>query len=423
METRLNIDSLVYKHEKTLFTIKLVISALVWLLLIVGTVGIALIYMLFFYIAYLFAQSGLIAYLKGNGVKIGSEQFPDIYERFVSCCQKLGINEHPEIYIINGGGELNAFATKFLGRNFVVLYSNIVDAMTENPDALNFYIGHELGHIQRKHLKWAAFLSPASLLPVIGAAYSRAREYTCDQFGRACCDNPDNALRGLASLAAGDRRWATLKMTSYLEQARQTSGFWMSFHEFISDYPWLVKRAARIKDPNYHAPSRNTLAAFFSLFIPRMGSGGGIVVIVMVGILASIAIPAYEDYIVRAKVSEGLALAASAKSAVAENATDAQPFATGWTPPATTSSVSDISINEANGEITITYADGVAGTNAATLVLVPRDGKNPLMLGQTPTSGAITWRCNSASPPTDNGGAVGTIGTILPKYVPANCRG
>src|SRR5690606_41514513 len=98
-----------------------------------------------------------------------------------------------------------SFATRFLGRDFVVLFSSVVDAMEDNPDAINFYMGHELCHIQRRHLTRGPFLWPASILPLLGAAYSRAREYTCDQYGRACCDDPQSALQGLTLLAAGER--------------------------------------------------------------------------------------------------------------------------------------------------------------------------------------------------------------------------
>ena len=114
------------------------------------------------------------------------------------------------------GGAFNAFATRFFGRDFLVLYSDVVDALADNPDALNFYIGHEIGHIKRKHLKWSTVLLPASMLPLIGAAYSRAREYTCDRHGLAACDSPLNAEFGMAALAAGGKRWRTMSKTSYI---------------------------------------------------------------------------------------------------------------------------------------------------------------------------------------------------------------
>jgi Zn-dependent protease with chaperone function/Tfp pilus assembly major pilin PilA len=299
---------LVYKNEKTLFILHSVLATIFWLALIVGTMGIALLYMLALFIGYLFAQSALIAWIKGNGVKISAEQFSDLHERYTRCCQTLGVTPYPDAYLVNGGGVLNAFATRFLGRNFVVLYSNVVDAMADNPEAINFYIGHELGHIQRKHLQWGPFILPASILPLLGAAYSRACEYTCDQFGRACCDEPQPALQGLVALAVGEKRWAMLSVPAYLEQTKETSGFWMSFHELVADYPWLVKRAARLDNPTYSSPARNPFAWVFALFVPRFGLGGGmaglLMMVAVIGILAAISIPAYQDYVNRAKQAQ-----------------------------------------------------------------------------------------------------------------------
>lgn len=151
------------------------------------------------------------------------------------------------------------------------------------------------------------------------------------------------------------------------------------------------------------------------------------IVVAIIGILASIAIPAYQDYIVRTKVTEGLSLASAAKASVADNAINGvSDIASGWTKPAATDSVSDVSISSTSssyGEITITYTPKVAAALSNTLILAPRDGgKNGSIMvsGQPPTSGSITWNCNSSS--TAGTSNSGSLGTILPKYVPANCR-
>src|SRR5258706_4975148 len=176
----------IYKNETPLFVISLIISVLVWLLLILGTFGAALIYVLFFFIFYLFAHSAFISHIRGTAVRITPEQFPDLYQRITRCCEKLKMQQMPEAYLMHGNGVFNAFATRFLGREFIVLYSDIVDALDPRPDAVDFYIGHELGHLHRNHLLWRWVLWPAAILPLIGASYSRAREYTCDLYGLAC---------------------------------------------------------------------------------------------------------------------------------------------------------------------------------------------------------------------------------------------
>jgi Zn-dependent protease with chaperone function/Tfp pilus assembly protein PilE len=302
---------LVYKNEKRLFGLMLVLSVLVWAGLLLGTKGLVLVYALFIFLFYCFAQSALVSYIKGTGVRITEEQYPDLKQQIDACCRKLDVEKEPQAYLLQMGGMMNAFATRFLGRDFLVLYSEVVDGLAHNPDALNFYIGHELGHIKRKHLSWSTVLAPASVLPLVGAAYARAREYTCDRHGLAACDNPVNAEHGLAVLAAGGKRGRGLNAQAYVDQSR-TEGFWMSFHELVGDYPWLVKRMAAVRalaagrEPSQ--PSRSFLAGLLALFVPRLGVAGAgaanvMVTVALIGILAAVAIPAYQGYTQKASTT------------------------------------------------------------------------------------------------------------------------
>ncbi len=123
------------------------------------------------------------------------------------------------------------------------------------------------------------------------------------------------------------------------------------------------------------------------------------IVVAIIGILAAVAIPAYQDYTIRARVTEGLNLASSAKLAVSEtaisnNALPATQAATGYTSPAATANVSSIAIG-ANGLITVTYTAAAGG---GTIIMTPALQAN----------GDVTWNC--------------TGGTLLAKYRPASCR-
>ena len=141
------------------------------------------------------------------------------------------------------------------------------------------------------------------------------------------------------------------------------------------------------------------------------------IVVAIIGILAAVALPAYQDYTVRAKVTEGLSLAGSAKTTISENAANgATDLASGWAAPASTANVSAMAVNSSNGEILITYTASATG---GTLNLNPRDGAVALTAGTVPTGGSISWHCRSAS---STAITCGTSGTLSGKYVPATCR-
>ena len=300
----MNDTLLVYPRERALATLTLILGLIAWLLLIVGTLGIALIYVLFAFIGYVFAQSGFIAWLKGTAVKLSREQHPDLHQRFEDCCKKLNLPQAPEAYILDGNGLLNAFATRFFGRNFVVLFAGVVDALEEEPEGINFYIGHELGHLRMKHLTGRLWRLPVLWLPLLGAAYARAQESTCDLHGRACCTDSQVATRALLVLAAGPRRWKSTNSEQYAQQTVSNNGFWSGFHELINGYPWLSKRVWRVRDPATPVPTRNPFAYALAFFVPYGGRAGGgflgfVYLVCIIAVLAAIAVPAYQQYTLR----------------------------------------------------------------------------------------------------------------------------
>ena len=315
-------EDLVYPRERVLGTITLVLGILVWVVLLVCTVGTALIVLGLGALLSLFVHSALIAHLRGNAVELSEGQFPDLYAQFVECCRRLKIDTPPQAFILNGNGILNAFATKFLRTQYVVLTSDVVDAMQGNPEGLRFYMGHELGHLRMKHVSKQFLRWPAMWLPLLGAAYSRARESTCDRHGLACSGSVEAAVRALGVLSVGRARWRNLNVATYIRQTEHSRGFWMSFHELTAGYPWLTKRAARLTGDPAATPGRNPFAYFLALFVPyggRLGSGFTMLIMIyVIGILAAEAIPAYQTYVVKAKLTDAVIRSEPVRQKLAE---------------------------------------------------------------------------------------------------------
>lgn len=132
------------------------------------------------------------------------------------------------------------------------------------------------------------------------------------------------------------------------------------------------------------------------------------IVVAIIGILAAIAIPAYQDYTIRARVTEGFALVGPAKLTVADNAFGSvSPLSGGYT-SATTENVASITIDGSNGKITITYTAKIAA-GTPTVILAPSANGAALVAG-TPPESEIEWFCK------------GTGGGLDSKYLPSNCR-
>lgn len=142
------------------------------------------------------------------------------------------------------------------------------------------------------------------------------------------------------------------------------------------------------------------------------------VVIALIGILTSLAVPAFQEYIVRARVSEGLLLASEAQLVVADNASNGNALDLGYQAPSATRNVDNIAISEA-GVITIIFKALAGG---GSLILTPSYGASgtPLAVGMVPTD-AIKWDCGAAGHRASVGYA-GQAGTLAAKYAPSNCR-
>lgn len=233
----------VFSSERRYFVLLVIVQVLIVIGLTVTIVGIG--YLIGYVIVVTVLQGMFLGYLRGNAVRVGPDQLPQLHAHAEDIAGKLAM-KLPDVYVLQGDGLLNAFATRYFGRNFVVLYSDIVEpAFEEGEEVVRYIVAHELAHHKRRHLTKLFLLWPARLTPLLGKAYSRSCEYTCDAF--AARVEPTGAERGIALLASGKRLFRRLDGSRFIEQGRAERGFWVWLAEVLSTHPFLPQRLAAIQ--------------------------------------------------------------------------------------------------------------------------------------------------------------------------------
>ncbi len=241
-----------WPSEIPLLVLVALAAAGIWFFLVFSIIGVlyaALIGLFLF-----FTHLGFVAHLRGSAVRLGPDQFPELHRRVQELAARAGLARVPEAYVMHAGGSLNALATHFLRARMIVLFSDLLDACGDNEAARDMIIGHELGHIRAGHLRYRWFLFPGFLVPLLGTAYSRAREYTCDRYGAALCGDPRAALVGLGILAAGGPHGCRVNLQALAQQRDLLNTGWMTLGKWFGTHPPLSERLAAL-EPRFVAGS------------------------------------------------------------------------------------------------------------------------------------------------------------------------
>ncbi|MBI3887355.1 MAG: M48 family metallopeptidase [Opitutae bacterium] len=235
-------------------------------------------------------------------MRVNEHQLPALHAAFRNVCGDLGVAKPPALYVLQSGGLLNAFALRFSGRDFVVVYSDFLEALGADSPEMKFILGHELGHLKSRHPLKQILLAPGLIFPLIGPAYRRAWESSCDRHGALAAGDIRAAARALLVLGGGPGHGPQLDAAAYARQHHEERGFFVTLHELTSTYPTLSRRVAdmlALADGRpAPKPDRDPLAYFIALFMPGGGAqsspANALVLVVAVGLLAAMAIPAFQ---------------------------------------------------------------------------------------------------------------------------------
>jgi Zn-dependent protease with chaperone function len=294
----LTLSNLTLPKETTYLVFVVLVSIVMWGLALM-TIFLAFI-ALFLGIAIWFANGLLVARLKAEAVKIDQTQLPRLATAFQEVCRQVGVAPVPDLYVVQSGGLLNAFTSKHAGRNFVVLYSELLETYGPDSPEIRFLLGHELGHIRSRHILKQILLAPGLLMPLLGNAYNRACEASSDRYGAFVSGDINGSINAMMILAGGKHAKALMDPVPFAAQYRKFRGFFVSWHELISGYPTLSQRVANLvslgegREP-VRAP-RHPLSYVFAFFsIGGQGGGGAnlMITVAVIGLLAAIAIPSF----------------------------------------------------------------------------------------------------------------------------------
>lgn len=236
------------EERKQRFSV-MILSALLWIVLTiiltvlaVGSYGVLLIvYGLVWVFGRLFAEYN-VRKLQAIGTAATPDQFPEIAGALNDVCAQFNVDHRPKVIVLNDR-MLNAFALKIAQKRVIVLLSETLEGVLDQPAELRFFLGHELAHILLDH-GWRGVFERYK-----PAKYRAARELTCDNCGCACAGDAEAAMTALKRLGCGNALHPRLN-DDYLEQEARYlySGISGWFLRQYLRYPPLGTRLANVKE-------------------------------------------------------------------------------------------------------------------------------------------------------------------------------
>ncbi len=180
--------------------------------------------------------------LIATGLTVDEEQFPEIHAAMTEVCERFGVDHHPQVVIVNHPMD-NAFAVKFANRKMIVLLSDILEPLIENPAELKFILGHEMGHVLLDFGPGSWFFLYKS------APFKAARELTCDNVGMICSKSAKASVNVLKQLAVGNKLRDRISVKSTILESRHIySGITGWFIKQYLTYPPIGHRIENLKE-------------------------------------------------------------------------------------------------------------------------------------------------------------------------------
>jgi Zn-dependent protease with chaperone function len=272
----LDINTLRHPKEKNYGLFMMAFGILGWLGFILSTFGGVLVMALFAAGALWLVGQFFKAAMLGNAALVSERQYPELHRMVLDGCTQLGIAEPPKVFVMNGGGVMNAFATVIGGGKYVLLYANLVDMMVDQKMGreLKMIICHELGHHVAGHVSPLKnlLLMPARMIPYLGMAYGRSCEFTADRIGAMCAGDLISAKRALVAITVGSRALKT-DLDAFAEQEKQISPLFGHMSEIYATHPRMTRRVLELDSVQHLMPKRRPARLAAERSVPAIAAG------------------------------------------------------------------------------------------------------------------------------------------------------
>jgi hypothetical protein len=183
----------------------------------------------------------------GTLVRVSPRQFPELYDIAAAAAERL--SSPPVPVYVKRASEMNIYTLGLWQQPLIVLTSSLVDQMP--PDALQFFIGREIGHVQAGHTWLRTLLKPLGAdIPVIGKLFNSVifgdwmnrTEFTADRAGFIACRSLTTSVSTMLKFGVGIRLYEKLDIREFLEQINEVRNVRGHLTEIVAEQPYLTQR-------------------------------------------------------------------------------------------------------------------------------------------------------------------------------------
>lgn len=202
------VSSLEKKHRLGVYLVSgliLIAMLIAWPILLVALIG---------WLVSLITAECQVRKIQALGVTVSERQLPTVYQAYLDVCRRFGVTGGCRVVVINQSAS-NALALRIARKHVVVLFSQMLEGVIDNPAQLRSLLAHELCHLELSS-GWRRMFQLYQ-----PAQFRQGRELTCDNAGYAACESAEDTKNLLRKLCVGNTLFPLLSEQALVTEAQQ----------------------------------------------------------------------------------------------------------------------------------------------------------------------------------------------------------